>query len=59
MSATICTCRNCGTTHTKAKPNPFCSADCRKQFNAAKTKSQFSILTGESNNDHSNNPNSH
>lgn len=50
MTNMICTCRQCGVTHNKKRPNPFCSSACRKFFNSfARNNSTpaLSILSGD------------
>lgn len=54
MTLKLCTCRNCGHVTYKKRVNPFCSSECRNEYNRNNTQS--AILTGAFH-DHSNTPN--
>ncbi len=43
----LCTCRNCGHVTYKKRANPFCSSQCRIEYNANQGETQSTaILTG-------------
>lgn len=46
MTLKLCTCRNCNHVTYKKRVNPFCSSECRNEYNRNNT--QPAILTGAS-----------
>jgi hypothetical protein len=44
MTLKLCTCRNCKHVTYKKRVNPFCSSECRNEYNRNNTQS--AILTG-------------
>ena len=44
MTLKLCTCRNCNHVTYKKRVNPFCSSECRNEYNRNNKKS--AILTG-------------
>lgn len=48
MILKLCTCRNCGHVTYKKRVNPFCSSECRNEYNRDNNiqPSNPAILTG-------------